>query len=381
MKVALISPNPAHLQEIARMLGSGNTVLKFDGGKSRVREIAEQDSPDLMVVDGICRDPQELSQVEWVTSHHPETTVILTCASHTPEFLLAAMRAGVREVLPSPAPEDTLRAAVDRVAATKKRKSGHRGRTLAFMSCKGGSGSTFLATNLGWQLAQSGEVLLLDLNLQFGDALAFVCDGRSHATISDVARDISRLDAALLAACTVKPAPQYSLLAAPEDLALATEIRPDHVQSIIDTAIANYDFVLLDLPRSLDPMTINALDRAERIFCVLQPSLPDLRNASRLIKAFHALGYTDDKLEIVLNRHEKSAEISADQVRRAVGGVRLHTVPNAWREVSTSINHGDPLSKSPRGPVSRQLSELARLVAPQSDESQPGLLGRLFRRA
>jgi len=382
MKVALISPNPTHLQEIARMLGGGHTVLSYDGGKSRVREVAEQVAPDLMLVDGICRDPHELAQVEWVTSHHPQTSVILLCASHTPEFLLGAMRAGVREVLPSPAPADTLLAAVERVAATRKRRTGHRGRALAFMSCKGGSGSTFLATNLAWHLAQSADVLLLDLNLQFGDAAAFVADGRPHATIADVARDISRLDASLLSASTIKPAPRYSVLAAPEDLALAAEVRPDHVQAIIEVALTQYEFVLLDLPRSLDPMTIHALDRVERIFCVLQPSVPDLRNASRLVKALHALGYPDERLEVVLNRCERSNEIGADTVRKAVGGLRLHTLPNAWREVSASINHGDPLTLSARGAVSRQLAELARLIAPAPDaDPQPGLFGRLFRRA
>lgn len=381
MKIAVISPNPTHLQEIARVLGSGiHTVLPFEGGKTRVREVVERDQPDLILVDGICRDSHELAQIEWVTSQHPTIAVILLCASHTPEFLLGAMRAGVREVLPSPAPADALFAAVERMSAKKKFMPGQRGRVLAFMSCKGGSGATFLATNLGWQLSLAGSVLLIDLNLQFGDATAFVYDGRPHASIAEVARDISRLDTSLLAASTVKVAPSYSVLSAPEDLAFAAEVRPDHAQAILEVACANYDFVLLDLPRSLDSLSITALDRAERVFCVLQSALPDLRNATRLLKAFHALGYADDKIELIVNRHEKSSGIGVDQVQRSIGGLRVHTVPNAWRDVSNSINQGDPLAKTHRGAVTRHLSDLARSLAPVSD-NQRGLLGRLFRRA
>ena len=58
------------------------------------------------------------------------------------------------------------------------------GKVLAFMPCKGGSGATFIATNLGYQLAETHSVLLIDLNLQFGDALSFVSDARPASTLA-----------------------------------------------------------------------------------------------------------------------------------------------------------------------------------------------------
>ena len=115
------------------------------------------------------------------------------------------------------------------------------------MPCKGGSGATFLATNLGWQLAETKSVLLIDLNLQFGDALAFVHDGKAPSTLADVAKDIGRLDASLLAASTVKVAPNFSILAAPEDLAHAMEVKPEHIDAILSVAVTQYDFVMLDV--------------------------------------------------------------------------------------------------------------------------------------
>lgn len=383
MKIVVISPNGQHLQGIRQALESGaHTVRLYEGGKSRMREIADEERPDLMLVDGICRDSTELAHVEQVGTRHPGLAVLLLCASHTPEFLIAAMRAGVREVLPSPVSDEALRAAVDRVAAKLRGTQPRQGRVLAFMSAKGGSGATFLGTNLAWQLAEGATVLLVDLNLQFGDALSFVHDGRPPSTIADVAKDISRLDASLLAASTVKLTPRLGLLAAPEDLSHAAEVRPDHVEAILKVAVTGFDFVVVDLPRSLDPMTIAVLDRATRIFGVLQSALPDLRNATRLLQAFRALGYSDDKLEMIVNRYEKAGDIGLDQIQRALGNTRMTTVPNAWRDVAASINHGDPLARTARGgPVARQLAELARSLSPQQEEENRGLLGRLFRRA
>lgn len=384
MKIVVISPNKSHLEAIGGALqGQGHTVLRFDGGKSRMREIAEQEHPELMLVDGMCCDTHELVHVEHVTSHHPEIAVVLLCSTHTPEFLINSMRAGVREVLPSPAPAAAVEAAVNRVAVKLAGASGRRlGKTLAFMSCKGGSGATFLVTNLGWQLAETKSVLLIDLNLQFGDALSFVHDGKPTSTLADVAKDIGRLDGSLLAASTVKVAPNYSILAAPEDLAHAMEVKPEHIEAILSVAATQYDFVLLDVSRVLDTLTIKALDRAWRIFAVMQSGLPDLRNASKLLEAFRSLGYSGDKTELIINRFEKGSEIGIEQVQRSLGSVRLNTVPNSWRDVVASINHGEPLMRSARSnTVSKHLADLAQTLSPKQQEENRGLLGRMFRRS
>jgi pilus assembly protein CpaE len=385
MKIALISPNKNHLQDLGRALeAQAHTVVLLEGGKSRMRSIAEQEQPDLMLVDGMCCDPNELTQVEYVTTHHPKIAVILLCSAQTSEFLINSMRVGVREVLPSPVAADALNAAVARIAA---KFTGARaktpGKVLAFMPCKGGSGATFLATNLGYQLAETKSVLLIDLNLQFGNALSFVHDGQPASSLADVAHDIARLDASFLAASCVKVSASYSILPAPEDLAKAMEIKPEHIDAIVSLAITQYDFVLLDLSRTLDTLTIKALDRANRIFPVLQAGLPSLRNATKLLAIFKSLGYSPDKIEWVINRFEKTGEIGLDDIQRTLGTAKLRTVPNSHKEVNTAVNQGSPLAELNRAnPVAKSVAEFALSLSPKPEDSRsPGLLERLLRRA
>lgn len=382
MKIAVISSDRKLQQETARTLEAlSHAVILCDGARDAMRAAAERDQPDLMLVDFPSADAVALAQVEHITSRYPKTAVILLCAAVTPEFLLDAMRTGVREVLPSPVTPGALEAAVSRIAAKlagAPLKSA--GKILAFMSCKGGSGATFLATNLGCQLAESSSVLLVDLNLQFGDALSFVHDGKPVSTLADVARDIRRLDASFLAASTVKIADNFSILAAPEDPSLAAEIKPEHIDAILAQAVSQYDFVLLDMSRVLDTFSIKALDRAYRIFPVLQASLPYLRNAKKLLAAFNALGYPQEKVELIVNRFDKRGEIGLDDMQRLLGAYAMRTVPNSYKEVNTSINHGNPLVETARSsPVARHLVELTQALSPKQEESR-GLLGRLFRR-
>jgi pilus assembly protein CpaE len=384
MKIAIISPNKSHLRDMGATLeAQGHRVLLAEGGKSRMRAIADAETPDLMLVDGMCCDPDELTHVEQVTSTYHSTAVILLCSAQTPEFLINSMRAGVREVLPSPVAGLALEAAVARIAAKLVSSRGpSAGRIIALLPCKGGSGATFLAANLGYQLAESRSVLLIDLNLQFGDALSFVHDAKPQSTIADVAREISRLDGSLLASSTVKVAPNFSILAAPEDLAQAMEVRPDHVEAILNVAVTQYDFVLLDLGLNLDPLAVKALDRAQRIYLIMQSALPSVRNANRLLQVFKSLGYPHDKAEVVLNRYEKSSDIGLDQIRKSLGQVRIVTVANSYKEVSTAINHGEALAKSAKtSTVARQVADLAAALDPRQEDISRGLFDRIFRRA
>ena len=383
MKIAIISPNRTHLHDMGKVLEAhSHAITLLDGGKSRMRAVAEQEQPDLMLVDGMCCDPHELAQVEYVTTHYPKIAIILLCATQSPEFLINSMRAGVREVLPSPVSAEALQAAVSRIAAKFLSDKTHStGKILAFMSCKGGSGATFLATNLGYQLAETKSVLLIDLNLQFGDALLFVHEGKPASTLADVAHDISRLDASFLAASTVKITANYSILAAPEDISRAMEIKPEHIDAILSIAVKQYDFVILDISRTLDTLAIKALDRSYRIFPVLQAGLPGLRNANKLIAVFKSLGYPDDKIELIVNRFEKGGDIGLDDIRRSLGNIALRTVPDSYKEVNTAINQGNALAELNRSnAVAKNLAEFALSLSPRQEESR-SLLGRLFGRA
>jgi pilus assembly protein CpaE len=381
MKIAVISPNKVHLNEIGKMLQAASHVAVLaEGGSGRLLQVAEQDGPDLVLVEGIC-DTESLAPVEAFTSRHPHAAVVLLCPACPPEFLLCAMRAGVREVLPSPVPPADLEATVTRICGKLRgARTGGTGKVLAFIPCKGGSGATFLATSLGWQLAQTGSVLLVDLNLQSGDALSFVHDARAPSTLADVARGIKRLDASFLAASTVKVAPNFSILAAPDDHSEAVEIAPAHVEAVLALAVQHYDFVLLDIGRPVGALGIKALDRATTIYPVMQASLPSIRNAKKLLAIFKSLDYGADKVELIVNRFERKGEIGVAAIQGALGKFTIHTVPNSYKAVSAAIDHGELLAvASPSNPVLRQVAALADRLRARPQPAR-GLIERLLRR-
>jgi pilus assembly protein CpaE len=386
MKIALISPSTKSLNDLGLLLergGTPTTIVRHEGGISKLRNVAEQERPDIIIVEGMFHDASELSPVEFVTTNFPHTIVIMLCPQHTSEFLINAMRAGVREVLPSPVSKAALEAAVMRAEAKLGIRSAQRnGRVLAFISCKGGSGSTFLATNLGYQLGGEGKkVLLIDLNLQLGEAVLTVHDRKATSDIAEVSRNLPRLDASFLSASVVQVTTHFEILAAPDDPAQSLQVKPEHLEAILNLAFNQYDFILLDLSNTVDELAIKALDRAHQIFLVMQTMLPHIRNANRMMALFRSLGYAQDKTEIIINRYGRTGEISLDDIRATLGSAKMRTIPNGYKDVARAVNQGMPLASIARSSlVLKSINELAQSLLPKAETNQGGLFGRLLKR-
>jgi pilus assembly protein CpaE len=385
MKIVLISSRLQAFEGLCEHLERGDrgrVVTRQEGGIQDLRLAADHDQPDVILVECSNLDSGSLSVVERVTDQYPRMAIILIGGQQDPEFLIQAMRVGIREVLVAGASRETVEAAVSRVETKlglRIRQLG--GQVIAFVSSKGGSGATFLATNLAHQLGSGGKkVLLIDLNLQFGEAILTIHDQAQSSDIAAIARNIGRLDASLLHASTVKVSNHFSILAAPEDPAQALQVSSEHLNAILDIAVEEYDFTVLDLNRTLDDLTIRALDRADQIYLVLQAMLPYIRNAKRVLTVFRSLGYVSEKVEVVVNRFGRGAEVGLDDLRASLGPNRIRTVPNGFRDVADAINQGQPLAAiAPSGVVSKAISDWAQALLPKPEPISGGLLSRLLK--
>lgn len=358
-------------------------------GPGVLESVISKSHPDLVLVDAIYYQTEPaLSILEHLIQNNPNMAVLQFCESMSSSCLVNAMHIGVREVLQLPLDEKTLITAVSHL--TKKMKkpvsdsAKPRGKAMAFIACKGGSGATFLATNLAYILAEknAAKVALLDLNLQFGDAALFLNDQEPANCLADVAENIARLDASFLASSMVQVLPNLSLLAAPENPERAVNVRPEHIEVILRLAKTQFDFVIMDIGRALSAVSLKALDQADMIFPVLQETLPFIRDGKRLIHTMQALGYGNDKIQPIVNRHEKNGQILLKDVEAAMGMKVYRTIPNSYENVTTSVNQGIPIYKvDRRDPVTCALIEMANDFVAAPEDKKQGWLSRILHAA
>lgn len=372
---ALNAPDPTR---------TGVVFTAHTGSVQTLASVLRKDQPDVVLLDLPVSDEQAMEQIEAALMKAPGTHMVLVSPDRSVEFLTRAMRAGVREVLPEPMTPMTVQQAVEHAQGHTSISSRHRdhvGQVLALISAKGGAGATFLATNLAYALSKQGKrVAVLDLNLYFGDVAIFLGDKKVVSSVVDLARQAQRLDSALLDSSMIKVSDHLHVLAASESPENANEVSPAGLEKIIELARSQYDFVVLDVSNTLDPVAVKVLDLADTIYLTLQLSLPFVNAAKRMVAVFRVLGYLSDKLSIVVNRYEKGGDIDLPDVEKATMLKIGRTIPNSHLAVNASVNQGIPLLEmAPRDPVARALHDWAQELAPIAVPPSKGWLHGLMK--
>lgn len=389
MKIRLITPDGhnAAVWGAALRTEPAFEVYVVERALRDVNVLVNGSHPDTVLVE--TTTPEDFETLEKLTGSHPGIDYVLVGNDLSPEFLMRAMRAGVREVLPAPATGEAVLAALRRLLrkrAPVPAPTSHDGKVLAFVSCKGGSGATFLAANLAHVLAAGGKrrVALIDMNLQFGDAALFLSSERPVSNVADVARNIGRLDPELLQSAMNQVAPGLWVLAAPEDPAHAADVQPQHVEAIVRMASGMFDFVVVDAGRALSAVTLQVLDLTDRVYAVLQLTLPFIRDGKRLRDVFRSLDYPADKIQWVVNRFQKDSQLTLDDLKKTLGLLRVASLPNQYDVVAASVNQGVPVERiAPNSAIAKGLRELALDIAPPSPsgKNRNGWFTGLFRAA
>lgn len=312
-----------------------------------------------------------LSRMERVRSEFPDLSIFVTSSSNAPELIIAAMRAGAQEFLAKPINEHELNQAVERSRRRKDVSTGrrHPGHLISVFSKSGGVGVTTLAVNLGIALAQgeSKRSALVDLNLQHGDA-ASLLDLEPRYSIIDACESGGHVDSDKLQSCMTPHPSGLSILSEPPHPTASDEVSAHQMQSVLQQLKAIYPYIVVDMPHIFEPRVITALDLSNTILLTMVATIPALRSARKTLAFFRELGYTSDKVKLVINRVSKNDRIETKEIARTLEYETFWTLPNNYMAVSDALNAGTPLVTQKRlTNVAKSILDMAEAVHLISD--------------
>lgn len=383
---------------LSKDTGVAKEIREALSATSRVRVLAESQDTETLLIDTLRLRPSAVlivleadasektfSLIKKLSAAVPETAIITAASNASPALILGSMRAGAREFLQLPIIVDELRTVLDHVAelCTTEGQSHKQARVAAVFSSKGGAGVSFLSANLA--AAMNVSTLLVDLNLQAGDAASFMGLNPKYS-LADFAAHRNRLDDALISSMVTSHSRNLSLLAAPLEAHEADDITVQDVSEVLHLMGRRYESIVLDLPHTFDPLTIAALDLADDVLLVMTMDIPGIRSTKRALKVFERLGYPRGKIRVVVNRWSKSIDVELQKVEAHLDEQLVGFVPNDYPRVIESINLGQPLVQSePSSKLTIEIKRIASLVQgnTQTNSPQPrrGLLGSVFGRA
>lgn len=341
------------------------------------------DTPEVIVLGpGVPTDGALLLAAR-LDEQYPGISLVLVTDPDS-DVWLAAMRAGVRDVLNPDSDVEEIRVVLDRAIQVAL---GHRkavdapaeaatrtGQVIAVVSPKGGTGKTTIATNLAVGLARRApqETVIVDLDLQFGD-VASALQLVPEYTVADAVQGPTGQDAMVLKTYLSSHVSGLYALCAPESPADADGVTGEQVAQILELLAADFRYVVVDTAPGLGDHALAALDRATDIVLVSGMDVPSVRGLRKELDVLKQLDLRPSSQHIVLNSADRRGGMSVKDVAATIGA-EVDVVIPASRAVLLSTNQGIPLLQNEaRGPVAKELRRLVDRLTTESAEASSEL--------
>jgi pilus assembly protein CpaE len=320
------------------------------------------------------RDPEmALSTMERLRTMGLKNLSIIAFATQTDaQYLLRAMRSGCNEFLTKPADTKVLQEALQRFQNVHLTTAGvkeNAGRIISFYGAKGGVGTTTLAVHLANNLVRRHRkrTLLIDHQHELGHVALYLGMKDSQYHFDELVRNADRLDADLLNGFIVRHSSGLEVLTSPDACAIDHKSTSEELDQVLNFLRNHYDYIIIDSSLSYKDIVVPMLRGSDEICLVTTPDVAALRDLARHIEHFNLDEETSRKLRIIVNRSHSNDPVNAEQIESVVHHPVWIAIPNAYVDLMSAINAGEPIPVQHSSKFAQQIGKwAARLVSASS---------------
>ncbi len=369
-----------HLKKTEGLTVEGEACQLLEG-----YEMLRQKKPAVVIMELAPSLDEALTIVERITHNFPQTSVFVTSSDVGSKTVIRCMRAGANEFLTRPVNSGDLSAAIQRLGSKllkNHEEENAKGRIISFFSYKGGVGTTTVATNTACAMAQKNDsVVIVDLCMDRGDVCTFL-NVKPRYTLTDVTKNISRLDSSFLESVLTTHSSGVRILAKPnqEDVEF---IAPSQVSYVLTLLKSMSQYVIVDTLHTFDKITLTALDLSDTVLVVSDFVVPTIGKTKQCLDVFHRLGYKD-KIKVIMNRYLSSNQvIDPKSLKEFFGYPSFQLINNDYDASIKAINRGVPIQHvAANSGIAANFRELACKLdgakrSPEKEKSSPWLVRKI----
>lgn len=325
-----------------RRMTKAHVSVHMGGVKSAVDHYSEMPTPNLIVVE--CEDQgtslyKSLESLAQVCD--PGTKVIVAGATNDVTLYRELIRQGISEYVVTPTSSIQLIEAFSNLYYDSS--TAPMGRTYAFVGAKGGVGSSTIAHNVAWMMAEQmhEDTIIMDMDIEFG-TLGLDFNKDPTQTVLDALTAPDRVDDVLLERLLVKTGDNLRLFTAPASLDQDYEIPEGAFEHVLDMVRQAAPSVVIDLPHIWSSWTKRFLIQADEIVITATPDLACLRNGKNLFDLLVQARPNDPAPRFALNMTgmQKRPEIAAKEFAEALSVEPEFIIPYEGQVFGEAANNG-----------------------------------------
>jgi pilus assembly protein CpaE len=356
-------------------------VLHARSGREGI-ETAAQEHPSVIVVDTNLPDLTSGEFIEKMETNPALASIpcIALSGRSDAEEMQACVNAGYSEYfVKSGMVMMTLSDSIPKImlAGRKKQTESRDGLLIAFLSAKGGTGTSSLCANIGMNIAQhisQSTVAVADLVLPIGSIATIVGhDGDLNiATVTD--RPLENITPEYVRENLVFP-PHWliHLLPGCPTPHASNLLHVERIPNVIDALRKTHSYVLVDLGRALSKISLPIIKEADLIVLVVSTDASTVALTKTVLDYLQKEeGVEASRIFPILNRAVGTEGLTKSDAENALGlGIRL-TMPYLMGNFTLANNQHTPLSlKFPSDTASMVLKEAAIEMSRQALKAVP----------
>ena len=238
---------------------------------------------------------------------------------------------------------------------------GKNAKVLHFIGAKGGVGTTTLAVNIALGLCElERRTALVDMNPLFGEVPIFLSINDPAFNWGEISKDISKLDSTYLMGVLTKHCSGLHVLPSPDRV--NGYVSSGMMERILSQMKGLFDYVIIDSGRQLDDNIADIIKLTDTIFLVTNLTVPCLVNVKRLLFTISNLGYSRDRVKVIVNQKPKdpvALKVAEGNIKKEIFWV----IPENLQVATSAINKGEPiLSSSVNSDISKSIRDLVKRI-------------------
>jgi pilus assembly protein CpaE len=371
-RILLIDDEPIFYKMIDHALKPSGYVLEYaKTGMDGLKAVLTF-NPDVIIVDVRLPDVDGFEVVKRLrrTSRYSGIPVLFLTSQNELNIKLKAFEIGADDYLVKPFQPEELVARIGLLVRkseifknARQVDNGQEEATITTVhSLRGGVGCSSMAVNLAvaYQKLWGRPTLLMDTDMHSGQIALMLNVAPVHTFDDLTAMKASEIDDDMIRTIITRHPSGIDFIAAPympvADDAFADELWP----TLLKKLKSLYEFIVIDTSHDFSNISIYMLNAAEHIDLMMAPDMVSIRAAINSLKLYSKLGYTQEKITIVLNQILPIGAIKQPQIEKVLKMPIRYSIAHAPSEFVRAINFGKPVvTASPDAEVTTMFEDIA----------------------